>query len=140
MAGLGAASRSGHRRDDAGIELAFIDGSVINVARPAMAMDLGGGAEGLSWIINAYLLPLSALLLLGGAAGDQFGRRRVFALLPLLSGEGRRHHSVILEVVTRMVEAGTLRPRVVPRRFSLARVAEAYAAVERGAPDGKAVI
>lgn len=64
----------------------------------------------------------------------------VFALLPLLSGEGRRHHSVILEEVTRMVEAGTLRPRVDPRRFSLATVAEAYAAVERGAPDGKAVV
>ena len=47
-----------------------------NVALPAIALDLGGGAEGLSWIINAYLLPLSALLLLGGAAGDQFGRRR----------------------------------------------------------------
>ncbi len=56
--------------------LAFIDGSVTNVALPAISADLGGGAEGLSWIINAYLLPLSALILLGGAAGDQFGRKR----------------------------------------------------------------
>ncbi|WP_242181823.1 MFS transporter [Sphingomonas sp. CARO-RG-8B-R24-01] len=56
--------------------LAFIDGSVTNVALPAIAGDLSGGAAGLSWVINAYLLPLSALLLLGGAAGDQFGRKR----------------------------------------------------------------
>lgn len=56
--------------------LAFIDGSVTNLALPAIARDLHSGAEGLSWIINAYLLPLSALLLLGGAAGDQFGRKR----------------------------------------------------------------
>lgn len=57
--------------------LAFIDGSVTNVALPAMGRDLGGGAADLTWIINAYLLPLSALILLGGAAGDQYGRRRM---------------------------------------------------------------
>ncbi len=60
--------------------LAFIDGSVTNVALPAIDSDLGGGAVGLSWIINAYLLPLSALLLLGGAAGDQFGRKRTLVV------------------------------------------------------------
>ena len=57
--------------------LAFIDGSVTNVALPAIGKDLGGGAADLPWIINAYLLPLSALLLLGGAAGDHYGRRRM---------------------------------------------------------------
>lgn len=57
--------------------LAFVDGSVTNVALPAMGNDLGGDAARLPWIINAYLLPLSALLLLGGAAGDHFGRRRM---------------------------------------------------------------
>ena len=56
--------------------LAFIDGSVTNVALPAIGRDLGGGAADLPWIINAYLLPLSALLLLGGAIGDHFGRKR----------------------------------------------------------------
>lgn len=64
----------------------------------------------------------------------------VFALLPLLSGQGRRHHSEILEEVTRMVQAGTLRPRVDAERYSLTTVAEAYAAVGRGAPNGKAVV
>ncbi|HTI30559.1 MAG TPA: MFS transporter [Sphingomonas sp.] len=58
--------------------LAFVDGSVTNVALPAIKADLQTGAVGLQWVINAYLLPLSALLLLGGALGDRFGRRRMF--------------------------------------------------------------
>lgn len=57
--------------------LAFVDGSVTNVALPAIGKDLGGGAGDLSWTINAYLLPLSALLLIGGALGDHYGRRRM---------------------------------------------------------------
>jgi EmrB/QacA subfamily drug resistance transporter len=60
--------------------LSFVDGSVVNVALPAIGADLQAGASGLQWIVNAYLLPLSALLLLGGAAGDKFGRRRLFLL------------------------------------------------------------
>ena len=57
--------------------LAFIDGSVVNVALAAIGRDIGADAAGLQWTINAYLLPLSALLLLGGALGDRFGRRRL---------------------------------------------------------------
>lgn len=57
--------------------LAFIDGSVTNVALPAIGRDLHATAAELQWTINAYLLPLSALLLIGGAAGDHFGRRRL---------------------------------------------------------------
>jgi EmrB/QacA subfamily drug resistance transporter len=57
--------------------LAFIDGSVVNVALPAIGRSLGGGAADLQWTVNAYMLPLSALLLIGGAAGDHFGRRRL---------------------------------------------------------------
>lgn len=60
--------------------LSFVDGSVVNVALPAIGADLQAEASGLQWIVNAYLLPLSALLLLGGAAGDKFGRRRLFLL------------------------------------------------------------
>ena len=60
--------------------LSFIDGSVINVGLPAIGAAFGGGHAGLAWVIDAYLLPLSALVLLGGAFGDRFGRRRVFAL------------------------------------------------------------
>ena len=57
--------------------LAFIDGSVINVGLPAIARSFPAHAVNLSWIVSGYLLPLSALLLIGGAAGDRFGHRRM---------------------------------------------------------------
>src|SRR5882757_4465155 len=57
--------------------LAFVDGSVVNVALPTIARSLNADAGALQWVVNSYLLPLSALLLLGGAAGDHFGRRRL---------------------------------------------------------------
>ncbi|HSY96127.1 MAG TPA: MFS transporter, partial [Steroidobacteraceae bacterium] len=61
-----------------GSSLAFIDGSVVNVALPALAHDLHPDPSTLSWAINAYLLPVGALILLGGSLGDYFGRRRLF--------------------------------------------------------------
>lgn len=64
--------------------LAFVDGSVVNVGLPALDRDLGGHAAGLQWVINGYLLPLTALLLLGGALGDRIGRRRTLILGVLL--------------------------------------------------------
>lgn len=57
--------------------LAFVDGSVVNVGLPAIGRSLGADAGALQWLVNAYLLPLSALLLLGGAVGDRLGRRRL---------------------------------------------------------------
>jgi EmrB/QacA subfamily drug resistance transporter len=60
--------------------LAFIDGSVVNVGLPAIGRSLSADAAGLQSIVDTYLLPLSALLLLGGAAGDRFGRRRLLTL------------------------------------------------------------
>src|SRR5258708_14323953 len=57
--------------------LAFVDGSVVNVGLSAIGHSLAADAAGLQWIINAYLLPLRALLLLGGTAGDRFGSRRL---------------------------------------------------------------
>ncbi|HVG48739.1 MAG TPA: MFS transporter [Rubellimicrobium sp.] len=57
--------------------LAFVDGSVVNVGLPAIGESLGAGSSSLQWIVNAYLLPMSALLLVGGALGDQWGRQRV---------------------------------------------------------------
>jgi EmrB/QacA subfamily drug resistance transporter len=63
-----------------GSSLAFIDGSVVNVALPALASGLHADSANLSWAINAYLLPLGALILLGGSLGDHFGRRRLFLI------------------------------------------------------------
>ena len=57
--------------------LSFVDGSVLSVALPAIRSSYGAGAEQVQWVVNAYLLPLSALLLLGGALGDRFGRKRL---------------------------------------------------------------
>jgi len=62
----------------AGSSLAFVVGSIVNVALPSMQMEFGTDAAGAQWIVNAYLLPLGALVLIGGALGDHFGRRRVF--------------------------------------------------------------
>jgi EmrB/QacA subfamily drug resistance transporter len=60
--------------------LAFIDGSVTNVALASIGKSFRGNSADLQWTINAYMLPLSALLLLGGAAGDHFGRRRMLVV------------------------------------------------------------
>lgn len=56
--------------------LSFIDGSVLNVALPAMRESLDASAAEIQWVVNAFTLPLAALILLGGALGDHQGRRR----------------------------------------------------------------
>lgn len=61
-----------------GSSLAFVLGSIVNVALPQMQAAFDVGASGAQWIVNAYLLPLGALVLIGGALGDHYGRRRVF--------------------------------------------------------------
>lgn len=61
-----------------GSSLAFLDGSIVNIALPAIQRDLGSGVAGLQWTINAYTLTLAALILVGGSLGDRLGRRRVF--------------------------------------------------------------
>lgn len=63
-----------------GSSLTFIDGSALGVALPAIQKDLGAGPAAAQWVSNAYLLTLGALVLIGGAAGDRFGRRRVFLI------------------------------------------------------------
>jgi EmrB/QacA subfamily drug resistance transporter len=58
----------------------FLEGTVTTVALPAIGRDFELGLTGLQWLVNAYLLPLSALILLGGSLGDRYGRRRVFVV------------------------------------------------------------
>src|SRR6266581_1782111 len=60
--------------------MAFIDGTVVNVALPALQTNLNATAVDVQWVIEAYSLLLSALLLVGGSLGDHYGRRRVFLI------------------------------------------------------------
>lgn len=63
-----------------GSGLAFLDATTVTVALPAIGSDLGAGIAGLQWVLNAYTLALTALIPLGGALADRFGRRRLFQL------------------------------------------------------------
>ncbi|MFJ6135399.1 MFS transporter [Kitasatospora sp. NPDC092286] len=60
--------------------MAMLDGTVVNVALPRIGADLGAPLAALQWTLNAYLLTLAGLILLGGALGDRYGRRRVFLI------------------------------------------------------------
>ena len=61
-----------------GSSMAFIDGSVVNVALPSIQAELGASVAAIQWVVNAYLLFLGALVLVGGSLGDKLGRRTVF--------------------------------------------------------------
>ncbi len=60
--------------------IALLDGTVVNVALPAIHDDLGGGLSGQQWVVNAYLLFLGSLILIGGSLGDVFGEKRIFVI------------------------------------------------------------
>jgi len=61
-----------------GAALTFIDATVVNIALPRLAVDLGAASAALTWVVNGYTLALAALVLLGGALGDRYGLRRVY--------------------------------------------------------------
>src|SRR5881398_2521920 len=63
-----------------GSGMAFLDGTVVNVALPAIGRDLHASTAALQWILNGYLLTLASLILLGGSLGDRYGRRLIFVL------------------------------------------------------------
>lgn len=63
-----------------GSSMSFIDGTVVNVALPALQANLNATSVDVQWVVEAYALFLAALLLLGGSLGDRFGRRRIFAI------------------------------------------------------------
>lgn len=60
--------------------MAMLDGTVVNVALRTIGLDLGADLQDLQWVTNGYLLALASLILLGGALGDRYGRRRVFVI------------------------------------------------------------
>ncbi|MBV9726498.1 MAG: MFS transporter [Gammaproteobacteria bacterium] len=120
-----------------GSTLAYIDESVVNVALPKLESDLHATLSAMQWVINAYTLCMSALLLIGGAAADQFGRRRVFLIGVALFAAASLVCGVAPEVRT-LIAARTLQglgaALLVP--CSLALIAAAYAEKERGAAIG----
>jgi len=63
-----------------GSGIAFLDGTVVNVALPAIGRDLHASTSELQWMLNGYLLSLASLILLGGSLGDRHGRRRIFTI------------------------------------------------------------
>jgi EmrB/QacA subfamily drug resistance transporter len=67
-----------------GSSMAFIDGTVVNVALPALQRSLNATVLDVQWVVEAYSLPLAALLLVGGSLGDHYGRRRIFIVGVLL--------------------------------------------------------
>src|SRR5712692_4864665 len=120
-----------------GSGVAMIDGTIVNVALPAIQDDLGGGLQAQQWISNAYLLTLGSLILIGGSLGDIYGRRRVFAIgvgaFGLLSLACALAPTVDTLIVARALQgvAGAL---LTPS--SLAIIAAAFSERERGAAIG----
>src|SRR5260221_10401148 len=60
--------------------MAFIDGTVVNIALPALQATMGATISDVQWVVEAYTLFVASLMLTGGALGDRFGRKRIFAM------------------------------------------------------------
>src|ERR1700761_4941500 len=63
-----------------GSTVVFLDGTIVNVALPSIGRELSAGLAGQQWVVEAYMLTMVSLLLVGGSLGDQFGRRRLFVI------------------------------------------------------------
>jgi EmrB/QacA subfamily drug resistance transporter len=116
-----------------GSGVAFLDGTVVNAALPAIARDLHANLGDLQWVLTGYLLTLGSLLVLGGSLGDRYGRRRIFeiglvsfALTSLLCAIAPDTGSLI---AARCVQ-GVAAALVVPN--SLAIVSASFATEDRG--------
>ena len=116
-----------------GSSLAFVDGTVVNVALPAIQHGLRASAGQAQWVVESYALLLAALLLVGGALGDRLGRRRVFLLgvalfaaASLACALSRTVHELIAARAVQGVGAALLVPG------SLALISASFAESERG--------
>ena len=116
-----------------GSSLAFVMGSIVNVALPAMQAGFGTDAAGAQWIINAYLLPLSALVLVAGSLGDHYGRKLCFSAgLVIFTGAtlaAALAPSLPILLAARIVQ-GVGAALIAPN--SLAIIADAFAGEKRG--------
>jgi EmrB/QacA subfamily drug resistance transporter len=117
----------------AGSAMAFVDGTVVNIALPAIQRSFGAGVAGLQWVVNGYLLLLGSLILVGGALGDRVGRRRVFLagiVLFALSSVGCALAPSLAVLVAARVAQGIGAALLVPQ--SLAILTACFPASVRG--------
>jgi EmrB/QacA subfamily drug resistance transporter len=116
-----------------GSTMAYVDESVVTVALPTIERDLDTSLAAMQWVVNAYTLCMSALLLIGGAAGDRFGRRLIFALGTVIFAVGSLGCGLAPGIVTlilgRAVQ-GVGAALLIP--CSLAIIGAAFAESERG--------
>jgi EmrB/QacA subfamily drug resistance transporter len=116
-----------------GSSIAFIEGSVVGVALPSMQSSFSMDSASVQWVANAYLLILGAFLLIGGAAGDRFGLRRVFIAGTALFGLGALvcglANSLSVLIAARVVQ-GLGSAALVPT--SLALISRYFDKAERG--------
>ena len=120
-----------------GSGVATIDGSIVNVALPAIEHDLGGGLTAQQWVSSAYLLALASLILIGGSLGDIYGERRVFAIGMAAFGALSLACAVaptIEALIAARALQGAAGALVTPS--SLAIIVGAFAPSERGAAIG----
>ena len=113
--------------------MAFIDGTVVNVALPSLQTSLGATVIDVQWVVEAYSLMLSAFLLMGGTLGDRYGRRRIFvigvALFSFASawcGAAATVHQLILARAVQGIGAALLVPG------SLAIISASFSEEDRG--------
>jgi EmrB/QacA subfamily drug resistance transporter len=116
-----------------GSSMAFIDGTVVNVALPALQRDLNAALADVQWVVEAYALFLAALILVGGALGDQLGRRRIYAagvVLFTLASVGCGLAQTIGQLIVARAVQGVGGALLVPG--SLAIISAAFAGEARG--------
>jgi EmrB/QacA subfamily drug resistance transporter len=116
-----------------GSSMAFIDGTVVNVALPAIQADLKATAFQAQWVVESYALLLAALLLVGGALGDHFGRRRIFAIgvgVFALSSVGCALAGTVHQLIAARAVQGVGGALLVPG--SLALISASFPEKERG--------
>ena len=120
-----------------GSSMAFIDGTVVNVALPAIQRDLRATAAQMQWVVESYALFLAALLLVGGALGDRLGRRIVFmwgVAIFALASIGCALSTTVSQLIAARAVQGVGAALLVPG--SLALISAAYPRQERGAAIG----
>lgn len=130
----------------AGQFLVVLDVSVVNVALPSMRADLGMSAQGLQWVVNAYAIAFAGFMLLGGRAGDLYGRKRmflvglaVFSLASLAGGLAQQEWQLLAARAVQGLGAAVLAPSTltiltaaVPEGAARARAIGTWTAVGAG--------